>query len=596
MGHMGRPPYKSSTNTGGSEEFMAGLRRVATEPAPPPDVSQGAESPRIDPAPLNVVRMTPPVEATLRILLNSVPYLIGAAVVRQPAVGDAVEAEVGRMPWLHDRRLLTLQLPDDSLPANRAILLDWPVPYQAEWVGAPPRLLISRLVTQDRTVGVLLGTLISREQLSTGAREALDLSCELIAAAVGSDSLATALAAAPTAEEPRRLVVVPDEIVPEPESSLVIPEPAESEPALDPKDEQDERDRQVVDEVARALDELTDAKSIGRVLRDAVTAIAGVDGFSLALFNTVRREVAYRYKVVGADPDSAEMGRQTVDDGPDCYAARHDRRWHSFIREIGVRGPEGVEARKISVLQYPLLAADEVFGVATLQVFGDSGFSDHATRLVLRVIEVSSDRLAAVRRAARFQPSLSPQESAAAAVLPPVAAAPFPVPAATASEAPTTDQILNDLVNNCTEIGLPTTFMVGVDPAAGLIRGELISSSSAARELDYALGISVGRFKIELSDRYNAIARACREGRIVTSPTLDELVHPLRDADGAATLERLVQGGRSTIIPITVSGDVVGALVVGPMADEPGFSTIVKVRDLVNETASRLTEAWRTKH
>jgi hypothetical protein len=558
--------------------------------------AQSMESPRIDPAPLNVVRMTPPVEATLRILLNSVPYLIGAAVVRQPAVGDAVEAEVGRMPWLHDRRLLTLQLPDDSLPANRAILLDWPVPYQAEWVGAPPRLLISRLVTQDRTVGVLLGTLISRDQISVGAREALDLSCELIAAAVGSDSLATIATTPPPVEEPRRLVVVPDEPTPEPESSLVIPPPAESESAagIDPKDQQDERDRQVVDEVARALDELNDARSIGRVLRDAVTAIAGVDGFSVALFNSVRREVAYRYKVVGADPDSAEMGRQAVDDGPDCYAARHDRRWHSFVREIGVRGPEGVEARKISVLQYPLLAADEVFGVATLQVFGDSGFSDHATRLVLRVIEVSSDRLAAVRRAARFQPSLSPSESAAAAVLPPVAAAPSLAPVASV-EAPTTDQILNDLVTKCTEIGLPTTFMVGVDPAAGLLRGELISNSSAARELDYALGISVGRFTIELSDRYNAIARACREGRIVTSPTLDELVHPLRDADGAATLERLVQGGRSTIIPITVSGDVVGALVVGPMADEPGFSTIVKVRDLVNETATRLTEAWRTK-
>ena len=558
--------------------------------------AQSMESPRVDPAPLNVVRLTPPVEATLRILLNSVPYLIGAAVVRQPAVGDAVEAEVGRMPWLHDRRLLMLQLPDDSLPANRAILLDWPVPYQAEWVGAPPRLLISRLVTQDRTVGVLLGTLISRDQISVGAREALDLSCELIAAAVGSDSLATVATTPPPVEEPRRLVVVPDEATPEPESSLVIPAPADSEssPALDPKDEQDERDRQVVDEVARALDELTDARSIGRVLRDAVTAIAGVDGFSVALFNSVRREVAYRYKVVGADPDSAEMGRQSVDDGPDCYAARHDRRWHSFVREIGVRGPEGVEARKISVLQYPLLAADEVFGVATLQVFGDAGFSDHATRLVLRVIEVSSDRLAAVRRAARFQPSLSPSESAAAAVLPPVAAAPSFQPASSA-DAPTTDQILNDLVTKCTEIGLPTTFMVGVDPAAGLLRGELISNSSAARELDYALGISVGRFTVELSDRYNAIARACREGRIVTSPTLDELVHPLRDADGAATLERLVQGGRSTIIPITVSGDVVGALVVGPMADEPGFSTIVKVRDLVNETASRLAEAWRTK-
>jgi hypothetical protein len=555
---------------------------------------ESTESPWIDPAPLNVVRMTPPVEATLRILLNSVPYLIGVAVVRQPAVGDAVEAQVGRMPWLHDRRLLTLQLPDDSLPANRAILLDWPVPYQAEWVGVPPRLLLSRLVAQERTVGVLLGTLITREQISPQAREALDLSCELIAAAVGSDSLAT-LPAPPAAEEPRRLVVVPDEALPEPETpSLAMAVSAESAPVLDPKDEQDERDRQVVDDVGHALDELTDARSIGRVLRDAVTAIAGVDGFSVALFNSVRREVAYRYKVVGADPDSAEMGRQAVDDGPDCYAARHDRRWHSYVREIGVRGPEGVEARKISVLQYPLVAADEIFGVVTLQVFGDSGFSDHATRLVFRVIEVSSDRLAAVRRAARFQPSLSPQESAAAAVLPPVAAAPFS-PSPSSVEAPTTDQILNDLVASCTEIGLPTTFMVGVDPAAGLLRGELISSSSAARELDYALGISAGRFTIELADRYNAIARACREGRIVTAPTLDELVHPLRDADGAATLERLVQGGRATIIPITVSGDVVGALVVGPMADEPGFSTILKVRDLVNETASRLAEAWRTK-
>ena len=137
---------------------------------------------RGEPTPLNVVPMTPPVEATLRILLNSVPYLIGAAVVRQPAVGDSVEAQVGRMPWLHDRRLLNLQLPDDTLPANRAILLDWPVPYQAEWVGIPPRLLISRLVARERTVGVLLGTLITREVVTAQAREALDLSCELIAA------------------------------------------------------------------------------------------------------------------------------------------------------------------------------------------------------------------------------------------------------------------------------------------------------------------------------------------------------------------------------------------------------------------------------
>ncbi|TMF25791.1 MAG: hypothetical protein E6I28_08375 [Chloroflexi bacterium] len=548
------------------------------------------EQQRTAPAQLNVVPMTPPVEATLRILLNSVPYLIGAAVVRHPAVGDAVAAEVGRMPWLHDRRLLSLQLPDDSLPANRAVVLDWPVPYQAEWVGVPPRLLISRLVAADRTVGVLLGTLITREQISAPAREALDLSCELIAAAVGSDSLVTF---AGTPGEPRRLVLVSDEPLGEPEPQRLTVVAAETEPAIDPQDEQDDRDRQVVEEVARAIAELTDARSMGRVLRDAVTAIAGVDGFSVSLFNSVRREVAYRYKVVGSDPDSAEMGRQAVDDGPDCYAARRDRRWHAFVREIGIRGPEGVQARKISVLQYPVDAADEIVGIATLQVFGDGGFSDHATRLVARVVDVATDRLAAVRRAARFQPSPSPHESAAAVVLPPAAAAPSSS-APTQPEGATTDEILSDLMTRCAEIGLPTTFLVGVDPAAGLLRGELISASPAARELDYALGVSVGRFTIELADRFNAIARACREGRIVTSMTLDEVIHPLRDADGAATLERLVQGGRTTILPISVSGDVVGALVVGPMADEPGFSTVVKVRDIVNETASRLAEVWQT--
>ena len=572
---------------------MAGVRRVATQGVQreDPDIEkEPEENAVIEPAPLRVVQMTPPIEATLRILLSSVPYLIGAAVVRQPAVGDAVAAQVGRMPWLHDRRLLSLQLPDETLPANRAVILDWPVPYQAEWVGVPPRLLISRLVTHDRTVGILLGTLVTRQQISAQAREALDLSCELIAAAVGSDSLMT-FAALPEQqqEQPRHLVVLAD--APESEPG---PQPRADEPdqPVDARDEQDERDRQVVEEVARAIAEQDDARSIGRVLRDAATAIAGVDGFSVSLFNSVRREVAYRYKVVGSDPDSAEIGRQTVDDGPDCYATRRDRRWHAFVREIGVRGPEGVQARKISVLQYPLVSADEIIGVATLQVFGEGGFSDHATRLVARVVDAATERLAAVRRVARFQPSLSPQESAAAVVLPPVAAAPSSDLAQ--PEPPTTDEILSALLVSCAEIGLPTTFMVGLDPAAGLLRGELISASPAAREFDYALGVSVGRFTIELADRYNAIARACREDRIVTSMTLDEIVHPLRDADGAATLERLVQGGRTTIIPISVSGDVVGALIVGLMPDEPGFSTIVKVRDLVNETASRLAEAWRT--
>src|SRR5436190_4631751 len=148
---------------------------------------------------MSVVPITTPVEATLRILLNSVPFLMGAAIVRQPPGSEGIVASVGRMPWLHDRRLTTLQLPDDTLPSNRAVALDWPVPFQAEWVGAPPRLLISRLVFQGRTVGVLLGTLVSREPISQHTREALDLSGELIASAVAGES-AYAIAASPPAE------------------------------------------------------------------------------------------------------------------------------------------------------------------------------------------------------------------------------------------------------------------------------------------------------------------------------------------------------------------------------------------------------------
>ena len=567
---------------------------------------------RGEPTPLNVVPMTPPVEATLRILLNSVPYLIGAAVVRQPAVGDAVAATVGRMPWLFDRRLLTLQLPDDSLPANRAVTLDWPVPYQAEWVGVPPRLLISRLVAMDKTVGVLLGTLITREPMQIQAREALDLSCELIAAAVGSESVLTGLASS----APQR----PGELI-------VLPEPAaeaEAETPPDPAEvDQAERDRAIVEQVAKALDELTDARSIGRILRDAMNVITTIDSFSISLFNQNRQEVAYRYKVVGSDPESAAIGRQPVDDGLSAYAARRDRRWHAYVRQIALKTTDGLTSRAVSVLQFPLVAADEVFGIATLQAFGDKEFPDRETRLAARVLDISSDRLAAVRRAGQFQPSSpSPHDAAAAVVLPPAVAAPSShrggsapsdphaaqvtapsdppasavPPAAVASTAgpmQTTDEVLSGLLRACESIGLPTTFMVGIDPGAGVIRGELVSGSESARELDYALGISGGRFSVPATDRYNAIARACRERRVILSPMLHEIVHPLRTSSAAVALEQIVGGGKSTVVPIVVSNDVVGALVIGPSADEVPFITIERVRVIVDAAAAKLAAIWK---
>src|ERR1043165_2552635 len=162
-----------------------------------PDPVRGPQASATASPSFNVVPITPPVEATLRILVNSVPFLMGASVVRQPPGSDGIVATVGRMPWLHDRRLTTLQLPDDTLPSNRAVALDWPGPFQADWVGATPRTLIALVVFQGRTVGVLLGTLITRDPMNQQTREALDLSCELIASAVAGEAAMFLAAAAP---------------------------------------------------------------------------------------------------------------------------------------------------------------------------------------------------------------------------------------------------------------------------------------------------------------------------------------------------------------------------------------------------------------
>src|SRR4051812_11401193 len=353
--------------------------------------------------------MTSPVEATLRILLNSIPFLMGAAVVRQPPGSDAIVSSVGRMPWLHDRRLTTLQLPDDTLPSNRAVALDWPVPFQAEWVGAPPRLLISRLVFQGRTVGVLLGTLISREPLSQQTREALDLSGELIASAVAG-ATAYAMASQPHAE----IEQAPLDVTLVPEPVGVGAEASQTSRAMEPPPPPPPPHRgavagdTVVDEVRRAVTTANDARSLGRVLRDAMSVITDASAFSVALFHATRPEVAYRYKVVGPDRDSGELGRQNVDDGPACYAARHDRRWHVFAREMAIRDELDVRMREVIVLQLPLSTAGEVFGVVTVQTFRPQGFTDQELRLIATVIEAASPQFGLARAAGRFQPSSAP--------------------------------------------------------------------------------------------------------------------------------------------------------------------------------------------
>ncbi len=551
-----------------------------------------------DVEPLAIVAATPPVEATVRILLNSVPSLIGCAVVRQPAGPDAIAAEVGRNPWLFDRRLTTLQLPDDTLPANRAVALDWPVPYQAEWVGVPPRLLISRLVFGDRTVGVLLGTLVTREPLSAQTREAMDLSSELIASAMAMYSAAK-IAAPSFAPEPTPAIEAPEAPAvpathvaaadaPRADGSVAsasVPVSAEAAAGIDV----------IVAQVSTAVAAVDDARAVGRILRDAMNEVSEASAFAVALFHLDRPEVAYRYKVVGVDPASSELGKQPVDDSPSCFAVRNAERWHAFDRTVTVSG----ERRRVGVLQVPLNDDRESVGVVTLQTFREGGFARGELELIAAIVGATAPAFVQARVAGRFQPA-----AAAPAAPPPAAPAAHAAPAgaATSVTAPapeptpvteSTDDILTDLLVRCASAGFPTSFIVGLDPEAGMLRGDRVSASVEAGGIDRFLGISDARFAISADDRYNAIARACREARIVTAPTVHELVQPAHDWNEATLIERLAGGGRSAVAPIVVNGDVVGALVAGPQADDLGPVEIARIRDLVAAASERLAGAWR---
>ena len=552
-----------------------------------------------------VAPITPPVEATLRILLNSVPYLMGAAVVRQPPGEDGIVASVGRMPWLHDKRLVTLELPEDTLPANRAVALDWPVPFQAEWVGAPPRLLISRLVFQGRTVGVLLGTHVTRERIDQSTREALDLSCEVIASAVAAEAVMLMAAhsvhapAAPPAPQPEpsapraEPAAVVDPPLPDAGPTVEAPpaprteptatasastrEPPPSPPQASPADV-------AIEQVRRGAEMAEDARSLGRVMRDALNVVTDASAFAVALYATARPEVAYRYKVVGSDPDSAQLGRQHVEDGPQSASATGDRRWNVYTREIAI-GDGEPRTRPVVVVQLPMTNGGEVFGMVSVQTFRARGFTEQELRTIATIVDACAPRFAQVRAAGRFQPASAPPptpiEPAPAGVLPQASAVPTATPARR-----TPEDVLRDLLRRCAGAGFPSAFLLGVDPDGRTLRGELVSEGAAA--LDRALGITNGALAIPLDDMGNAAARAMRERRTVPAPSLFDIARPALSVERTREIEAGVAGARSVVFALVVKDRAAGVLVLGPMTDDPSFFAIEEVRGFIDDAAKEL--------
>jgi hypothetical protein len=240
----------------------------------------------------------------------------------------------------------------------------------------------------------------------------------------------------------------------------------------------------------------------------------------------------------------------------------------------------------------PLAIGNDAIGVVTLQTFREGGFAQGELELIAQIVQATGPAFARARAAGRFQPLAAPAAS-------PETAQPDPAQPAEPSVAPapsvaeTTDDILSELLVQCVAAGFTTSFIVGLDPEAGMLRGDRVSASVEASGIDRLLGISDARFHISSDDRYNAIARACREARIVSAPTVHELVQPAHDWNEATLVERVAGGGRSAIAPIVVNGDVVGALVAGPRAEEIGPVEIDHLRSLIDAVGQRLAAAWR---
>src|SRR5437762_9085192 len=94
----------------------------------------------------------------------------------------------------------------------------------------------------------------------------------------------------------------------------------------------------IAGQIGVAVAKVDDARGIGRILRDAMNEVSEASAFAVALYHLDRPEVAYRYKVVGVDAASSELGKQPVDDSPSCFAVRNAERWHVFDRSITVSG------------------------------------------------------------------------------------------------------------------------------------------------------------------------------------------------------------------------------------------------------------------
>ena len=146
----------------------------------------------------------------------------------------------------------------------------------------------------------------------------------------------------------------------------------------------------------------------------------------------------------------------------------------------------------------------------------------------------------------------------------------------------------SELLRDLGALGSPNAFAVVADDDGTALRGHSVSDWAFMKQLDAAVGIARHQFTVSLEDRANAIARACREGRVITVAWLFEAVQPALTWQEALDLERSAGGGRCLIVPLLVDERVAGAVVAGPSGEELSGTTIQQIAARIGVAAEEL--------
>lgn len=152
-----------------------------------------------------------------------------------------------------------------------------------------------------------------------------------------------------------------------------------------------ERPGELHESLGDAVAATTSARSLGRVLREAVAEVTPTSAFALSVHHQDRDEVAYRYRVASDDELGTLLRGEALEDGPQS-AASHTDGWVRSEHTVRV----GSREVTVHTAQGSVRSDGATVGVLTLQT-ADQAIDDAVLAQVDVLIAACAGHLSALR-------------------------------------------------------------------------------------------------------------------------------------------------------------------------------------------------------